>query len=88
MPSSFRDMIKQPTEALDELKVCVMFYYFITFNLFLKRVNLKIISIFCDQTCFQTLPGHDTMLIEEFDPDVFRQIIGASCVIENSYIGY
>ena len=23
----------------------------------------------------QAIPGHDTMLIEEFEPDVFRQII-------------
>ena len=24
---------------------------------------------------FQRIPGHVTMLVEEFDPDVFRQII-------------
>ena len=60
MPSSFKGIISPVTDDVDE--VCND-YFRSTFTFFdFSKTE-------------QAIPGHDTMLIEEFEPDVFRQII-------------
>ena len=60
MPSSFKGIISPVTDDVDE--VCND--YFQSTFIFLHFSKTE-----------QAIPGHDTMLIEEFEPDVFRQII-------------